>query len=66
MIQARDEKSEGLAVFLSFLWMGLGQMYVGRIGRGIVLAILGLLLGAPILLFLGMLFSPILVIFLPL
>ena len=39
MIYVR-EKSTGIATLLSFLWAGLGQLYVGRIGRG-----LGLMLG---------------------
>jgi len=29
------EKSEGAAAVLSLLWSGLGQIYVGRIARGI-------------------------------
>jgi TM2 domain-containing membrane protein YozV len=31
----RREKSEGGAAILSFLWGGIGQIYVGRIGRGL-------------------------------
>ena len=31
----RREKSEGGAAVLSLLWGGLGQIYVGRIGRGL-------------------------------
>jgi TM2 domain-containing membrane protein YozV len=31
----RREKSEGLAAVLSFLWGGVGQIYVGRISRGL-------------------------------
>ncbi|MCL1811174.1 MAG: hypothetical protein FWG41_03005 [Methanomassiliicoccaceae archaeon] len=33
------EKSTGVAVLLSILWAGLGQVYVGKIGRGIALMI---------------------------
>ncbi|MCL2890776.1 MAG: hypothetical protein FWF40_02650 [Methanomassiliicoccaceae archaeon] len=31
------EKSEGVAAVLSVLWAGLGQIYVGRIGRGLAI-----------------------------
>ena len=31
------EKSAGIATLLSFLWAGLGQLYAGRIGRGLAL-----------------------------
>lgn len=34
-----NKKSEGLAILLSFIITGLGQMYVGRIGRGICLLV---------------------------
>lgn len=34
-----NKKSEGLAILLSFIITGLGQMYVGRIGRGIGLLV---------------------------
>jgi len=38
------EKSDGLAAVLSFLWAGLGQIYVGRIGRGLAIMLLGILI----------------------
>ena len=31
------EKSKGIAAVLSFIWSGLGQMYVGKVGRGLAL-----------------------------
>jgi len=37
-------KNEGLAAVLSVLWSGLGQIYVGRIGRGIGIMVGGVLL----------------------
>jgi len=47
----RGEKSEGLAAVLSFFWGGAGQIYVGRIWRGlgiiatyVTLAIIGMAL----------------------
>lgn len=33
-------KSSGIAVVLSFFWMGLGQLYNGQIGKGILLMFL--------------------------
>jgi hypothetical protein len=33
------EKSTGIAALLSFLWAGLGQIYVGQIGRGLLMMI---------------------------
>jgi len=43
-------KSPGLALFLSFLFAGLGQFYNGEVGKGLVMLILTILLW---LLFLG-------------
>ena len=37
-------KNEGLAALLSFLWSGLGQIYVGRITRGLGIIVGGILL----------------------
>lgn len=37
-------KNEGIAAVLSFIWTGLGQIYVGRIGRGIAILICGTIL----------------------
>jgi TM2 domain-containing membrane protein YozV len=34
------EKSTGLATVLSMVWMGLGQLYVGKVGRGLALMLL--------------------------
>lgn len=33
-------KSPGIAVLLSFLWLGAGHLYVGQIGAGIALIVL--------------------------
>ena len=38
----REVKSSGAAIVLSLLWTGLGQLYAGRIGRG-----LGLMIATP-------------------
>jgi TM2 domain-containing membrane protein YozV len=37
-------KSAGVAVFLSFLWPGLGHLYVGDIGTGLALGFVNLFL----------------------
>jgi hypothetical protein len=41
-------KSSGLAAVLSFFWCGLGQVYTGQIGTGIVL-----MLGYPVMILFG-------------
>jgi len=38
------EKSTGAAALLSVLWPGLGQLYVGRVGRGLALMMSQLIL----------------------
>jgi TM2 domain-containing membrane protein YozV len=39
------QKSPGLAAVLSFLICGLGQMYIGDIGRGVIFLIITLIIG---------------------
>jgi TM2 domain-containing membrane protein YozV len=34
------QKSSGLAAVMSFFWSGLGQIYTGQIGKGILMMIL--------------------------
>ncbi len=36
---AVEVKSSGIAIVLSFFWTGLGQLYAGRIGRGLVMMV---------------------------
>ncbi len=50
-------KNEGLAAVLSFLFSGLGQIYVGRIGRGIGILIGGIVIAliSPLLLWIPLL-----------
>ena len=38
------EKSTGLSTILSLMWMGLGQLYTGKIGRGLGLMFLHLVM----------------------
>jgi TM2 domain-containing membrane protein YozV len=33
----REVKSSGVAIVLSFFWTGLGQLYAGRIPRGLLM-----------------------------
>lgn len=33
----REVKSSGAAVVLSFFWTGLGQLYAGKVGRGLAM-----------------------------
>lgn len=39
-----QQKSAAVAVLLSFLWLGAGHLYLGRIPAGILLAIYGAIL----------------------
>jgi TM2 domain-containing membrane protein YozV len=41
-----NPKSAGLAVFFTFLWLGVGHLYVNRIGTGVALLVVDLLLWA--------------------
>ncbi len=41
-----EEKSSGIAVILSFFIPGLGQIYNGQIGKGILIIILFVIFGA--------------------
>jgi hypothetical protein len=43
-----ETKSGGTAIILSFFWTGLGQLYAGRIGRGIAMMII-----TPVLIMIG-------------
>ncbi|NLL94382.1 MAG: zinc ribbon domain-containing protein [Thermoplasmatales archaeon] len=38
------EKSAGIAILLGLILVGAGQMYVGKIGRGIAFLLIGLIL----------------------
>ena len=39
-----EKKSEGIAAVCSFLFVGLGQIYNGQIGKGIMFIIIGVIL----------------------
>jgi TM2 domain-containing membrane protein YozV len=53
-------KSAGLAAVLSFLWCGLGQIYNGQIGRGVVLGFVYLISWLLIGVLVGFITTPIL------
>src|SRR4051812_2806707 len=40
VLLVRSAKSAGLAAVLSFLWCGLGQIYNGEVGKGIIIGLL--------------------------
>lgn len=42
----RDRKDTGVAIILSFLWTGLGQLYAGQTTKGIILCVACLFLSA--------------------
>lgn len=51
----KGEKSPGLAAFLSFIWPGLGQIYNGSVGLGIILSIVNIFNAFLLLFFVGFL-----------
>jgi TM2 domain-containing membrane protein YozV len=53
-----EKKSEGIAAVASFLFVGLGQIYNGQIGKGIMFIILGIFLVFTMLFLIGFLLYP--------
>lgn len=43
--QKKQQKSSGVAVILSFLIPGVGQIYCGRVGKGILLILFSFIFG---------------------
>ena len=60
VIVVRSEKSAGLAAVLSFFWCGLGQIYNGQIGKGIIMGGLYLVSFFLIFIIIGIITTPIL------
>jgi TM2 domain-containing membrane protein YozV len=60
-IQTRysDRKNPGLAAVFSFLFVGLGQIYNGQIGKGIVFFIVGVILTLTMFIIIGFILYPI-------
>ncbi len=48
-----EKKNEGLAAILSFLFIGLGQIYNGQIGKGIVMLVVGVVFAMMIIILIG-------------
>jgi TM2 domain-containing membrane protein YozV len=60
VLVVRSARSAGLAAVLSFFWCGLGQIYNGEIGKGVVFILLYLASWALIFVFVGLLTTPLL------
>jgi TM2 domain-containing membrane protein YozV len=54
----REIKSSGVAAVLSFILPGLGQIYNGQIGTGIMFIIIAVILGLSVLLIIGIVLLP--------
>ena len=53
-----EKKSEGIAAVLSFIIPGLGQIYNGQIGRGILFIILAIIFAVMIIVLIGLILYP--------
>ena len=51
-------KSEGIAAVLSFVFVGLGQIYNGEIGKGIMFLIIGIILAFTMIFLIGFILYP--------
>ncbi|HKN01550.1 MAG TPA: zinc-ribbon domain-containing protein [Candidatus Binataceae bacterium] len=60
VVVVAELKSPGLAAVLSFLWCGLGQIYNGQIGKGIVVMVVYAISAFMIHLLIGLLTTPVL------
>jgi len=58
-----EKKNEGIAAVLSFFFVGLGQIYNGQIGKGILFIIFGVISLFTIIFLIGLILYPILWIF---
>ena len=53
-----ERKSEGVAAVLSFLFVGLGQIYNGQIGKGILFIVVGVVAVLTMIILIGFLLYP--------
>jgi len=53
------QKSEALALILSFIIPGVGEMYAGKVGKGVIILLLAILSAALIMLLIGFIMYPI-------
>ncbi len=60
IVVVKSAKSGGLAAVLSFLWCGLGQIYNGQIGKGIVFMFVYFISFLMIFVVIGLITTPIL------
>jgi TM2 domain-containing membrane protein YozV/RNA polymerase subunit RPABC4/transcription elongation factor Spt4 len=56
---AQQHKNEGLAAVLSVIFIGLGQIYNGQIGKGILFLVVGIVFAALIFFLVGIILYPI-------
>ncbi len=56
---AVERKSEGVAAVLSALFVGVGQIYNGQIGKGIAFLIVGVILVISMIILIGFILYPI-------
>jgi TM2 domain-containing membrane protein YozV len=57
-VQMRERKSPGLAAVLSVIFIGLGQIYNGQIGKGIGFIIIGIVFVALMFVLIGFILYP--------
>jgi TM2 domain-containing membrane protein YozV/ribosomal protein L40E len=48
-----EKKNEGLAAILSFLFIGLGQIYNGQVGKGILMLVVGVVFAMLVFVLIG-------------
>ncbi len=53
-----EKKSTGIAAVLSFVFVGLGQIYNGQIGKGILFVIIGVILVLSMFVLVGFILYP--------
>jgi TM2 domain-containing membrane protein YozV len=53
-----ERKNEGLAAVLSFLFVGLGQIYNGQIGKGIMFIVVGVIAVLTMFVLIGFILYP--------
>jgi len=58
-VRSTVQKSPGLAAVLSFLFIGLGQIYNGQIGKGLLFIVAGIILTFTVFIIIGIIFLPI-------
>jgi len=57
--QMADQKSPGVAAVLSFVFTGLGQIYNGQIGKGIMFLIIGFICALTLIILIGFILYPV-------